>query len=753
MARLAIMASLLLAACGGTETSPDAGPSDSGSPDAGPPDGSPPDTGPVLCGTGNRPLPEGLVELGSDDGTASSHVGEQTWAVELTAGSYPLRDEVAHEAVRFELDRPARIHGFAVQWGGLPADGDPSAELEAGLYADFGYNGFDMWRWEPLWSGTRCLGDVEPGTFVQYVFDAPIDVPQPGLVYVGHERPGTGAHGFLFDGSRNECADSFDACHSSINLHDFMAGTTFNGMTLQIPYDYVVRLYVEYTAELAPEDRLFQIVPGVTPGSRASFGDYDDDGWDDFVTNGPRLWRNLGDGTLADVTAASGIAGLGISGGGGVWGDYDNDGCLDLFVFSESLTAPDSLLRSMCDGTFEDATATSGIADSQSYEDCGDPANVRSPSAAAAWVDLDADGFIDLYVSNYICTRGTAETYYVDTVFHNEGDGTFTDWTATHGFSSARTASRGAVPADFDGDGDMDLLVNNYRLQANFLFENQGDGTFREVAPERGLAGHPDRQGTNIWYGHTIGAAWGDLDGDGDLDAIEANLAHPRFYGFSDKTRVLLNDGTAHFGDITGDWTTPRSEAGLRYQETHSSPVLADFDQNGTLDLVITAVYDGRPTDFYWGDGDGTFTLDVFRAGITTENGWGAAVGDIDHDGDLDLIASALYENTIGPPEVGHFLQVRPVGNVRSNRAALGATVTVVAPGRTLVRHVQGGSGQGCQDSQSLHFGLGEATSVPSIEVRFPGSAPVTFTGPFAADQRVWVFEDGSTHLGWAPRP
>ena len=179
-------------------------------------------------------------------------------------------------------------------------------------------------------------------------------------------------------------------------------------------------------------------------------------------------------------------------------------------------------------------------------------------------------------------------------------------------------------------------------------------------------------------------------------------------------------------------------------------PALADFDQDGDLDLVITAVYDGRPTDFYRGQGDGTFTLDSYRAGITTENGWGVASSDVDNDGDLDLFATTLFENR-GAPAASHWLQVRVVGNAGSNRAGIGATVRVAAGGRTLLRHVQGGSGQGGQDSMYLHFGLGQAAEASQISVTFPGGKAVTYAGPFTADQRIWVYEDGATYLGWAP--
>lgn len=697
---------------------------------------------PAVCGTADGELPAGLVTIQWDDDAVETNIRNENFQITIDGQDYMLNEEPLYEAVRFDLEHPARVHGFSIHWGGLPDPADPKMEIAAGLYDDFGYNGFDFWAPEPLWSGTRCVEHADADGWTTYVFDQPIEVAHPGLVYVAH-RADPMSPAFDFDGTvlgDGTCA-GWDDCHSAMNLPDVGASTYYNGVSFPFQYDYMVRLHVEYTDSLQPEDRLFQPRDfASTP--HVAFGDYDADGYDDMVTDGPKLWQNQGDGTFVDATATSGIAALGVSATGGVFGDYDNDGCADIFLYAESYTAPDTLLHSLCDGTFEDATASAQIVDYQTYEACNAPGvNVRSPTAAAAWVDIDADGFLDLYLANFICWE--TGTTYVDQVWHNLGDGTFEEWTSTNGFTSQELAGRGAAPADADGDGDIEIFVNDYRLHRNLFFDNLGNGTVLESAVDKGVAGHNDTG----YFGHTIGAAWGDLDNDLDLDLISANLAHPRFFDFSDKTEVLLQNANHKFADLQGDWMIPAGAAGLRYQETHSVPVLADFDQDGNLDLVITAVYPGRPTDFYWGNGDGTFTLDAYHAGITTENGWGAAAADIDHDGDLDLFASQPFTNEI--PATGHWLQVKAVGNVASNRMAIGATVFVTAGATTRMRHVQGGSGKGGQDSAYLHFGLGNETSVSEIRVVYPGGFEVTYTGPFAADQRVWVYEDGTTALGW----
>jgi hypothetical protein len=282
---------------------------------------------------------------------------------------------------------------------------------------------------------------------------------------------------------------------------------------------------------------------------------------------------------------------------------------------------------------------------------------------------------------------------------------------------------------------------------------NKGDGTFYKSENFTGLAGVGTNHGNQLYFGHTIGTAWGDINNDGLFDVILANLAHPRFFNFSDKTQVMIAQGDGKLKDNQGDWTKHYGDAGLRYSETHSIPVLGDFDQDGNLDLVISATYDGRPTDFYWGKGDGTFELDSYRSGITMTGGWGMATADVDNDGDLDLATSGgMYINR-GHPEAGNFVQVRVVGNVASNRAALGASVTISSNGDSRVRYVPGGTGQGDQDSLYLHYGVGDWDTIDTITVLFPGGVSVEYPGPHDVNQRLWLYEDGTFQAGWSAAP
>ena len=703
------------------------------------------DTGTVdaCVGSAEGTLPEGLTELSWDDGAPMASLLGQGW----TVAEYALEEETVHEWVRFEPQDTVRVHGVSVQLVNLPEDED--ALVEVGLYPDFGHNGFDAWHEAPLWTGSRCAGELAEGEWATFVLPEPVEVPAGTLVYAGHSRQGSEDVAIPFDaGSQGDgtCA-TWDDCHSAMNLPDltyFVSGgygySFWKGYSFSFQYDYLVRLQVEVVEHVDEADKVFQKLEAAPAGSRQAWGDYDNDGWEDLYISGA-LFHNE-EGALQDVTAESGV-GL-VTSSGGVWGDYDNDGCLDLFVFAESYSAGDSLLRGHCDGTFEDVTVQSGLDDTLDGTDtCG--ATHRS-TAAAAWLDLDGDGLLDLYAANFICWD--AYSYYVDQAWHNQGDGTFLALGGEQGFTASAYAGRGAAPVDADLDGDVDLLVNNYVLQRNLYYDNLGDGTVDEDGTTVGLAGEGSREGTATYYGHTIGAAWGDLDNDGDWDSVQANLAHPRFFDFSDKTQVLLNQGGT-WEDNAGDWADPWPDNGLRYQETHSVPTLGDFDSDGALDLAISAVYDGRPTDLYWGDGDGTFTPGWHEAGITTESGWGMSAADWDNDGDLDLATSGgLFTNQ---GDQGHWLQVRPLGTV-TNRAAIGAVVFVEgSDGSRRMRQVQGGTGQGEQDGAILHFGLGAADQVDRITVSFVGGETVTWEGPWEADQRLWLWEDGTWSAGWSP--
>ncbi len=457
---------------------------------------------------------------------------------------------------------------------------------------------------------------------------------------------------------------------------------------------FIVRAELRPQAPLDTPRGFAPLEGGPSFGGHAALGDFDNDGDDDLLSGG-QLWRNDGDLKFVNVTAAAGLTGLA---GETLFGDYDNDGLRDLVGVGSATF----LFRNRGDGTFEDASAWGGLFTGTSNQ-------------GAAWVDVNADGLLDLMVASY----GTLEDPEVaakDFLFINAGDGSFYNGTSDFGISVAKAwHGRGVCVADYDADGDPDIYVGNYRLDPNLLWQNQGgEGGFKEVGAASGTRGNLE-QGA---YGHTIGPSFGDLDGDGWFDLLVPNLAHPRFFSFSDPTIVYLNNRDGTFRGLEPP------DAGILYDETHSDSTLFDADNDGDLDLFLTAVYEGRRSYLYLNDGTGQFSDGTWEAGILHLNGWGAAAADLDNDGDQDLAANRIFQNQAPG---GNWLQLRLVGGARpgdhlgwSNRDAIGAVVRVTAGPRTLTRQVEGGKGVGCQNSARLHFGLGDQGGPVAVQVLWP---------------------------------
>lgn len=563
-----------------------------------------------------------------------------------------------------------------------------------------------------------------------------LTIDPPWHFYVGHQLEGEPPCQVSWDGSGSEEARSL------VRIDGGWSVVADGGRYI----DAMIRARVRYLSVL--DERYFEDTTdeaGLPAGmNRMAWGDYDNDGDDDLLTEGGYLFRNNGDGTFLDITDEAGVGGR--STNGGVWADYDNDGHLDFYATVNSYhpeceggeedcrwctfqdnpdgtstcieyheqecvegrclppsgeRAHDLLWRNNGDGTFTDVTEESGAFD-------------FLPSEAAAWADYDHDGFVDLYVANYEVHTGWVEgrrgVGTRDFLWRNNGDGTFSDVTDAVGLRPFVTdyCGRGAAWADYDLDGDIDLYVANYRLNFNFFWENNGDGTFGHIGFENGTAGFP----INGAYGHSIGPIWGDVDRDGDWDLFVANLAHPRFLDFSDLSMLYINGGGPDF-----EFLDHRATSGIGYSETHSDPAFGDFDNDGLIDIFITDIYVGYRSFLYRNNGDITFSDVTYPAGIEVDNGWGAAWADYDNDGRLDLVSRTLWRNKT--PEVGHWLTVRLRGTT-SNASAIGAMVTITAGGVSQIRQVEGGKGTGIQSSMTLHFGLGAAEVVDDLVIRWP---------------------------------
>jgi tetratricopeptide (TPR) repeat protein len=460
---------------------------------------------------------------------------------------------------------------------------------------------------------------------------------------------------------------------------------------------------------------------GDVHGSRVAWGDYNNDGWEDLLVNGCRLFENKNGGGFVEVTAESGISG---NGNGGIWGDYDNDRYLDMFMISGTTDALWKNLGPDSEGRFRFREVT---------EEAGKVSN-HVATEGAGWADADNDGYLDLYCANYEVWRETSSKPEGDQFFLNNGDGTFEECLSEAGMTPPfddKKAGRGVNWGDFDDDGDQDCFVSNYRLQENFLWENDGKAHFRNNACSRGVAG-TEVEG---WWGHTIGSEWGDYDNDGDLDLITANLAHPRYIEFSDMTKLYENLGPPDYR-----FEDRRAIAGIRFEETHSDPSWGDVDKDGYLDLYLTSVYSGRRSFLYLNNGNGTFREVTWLAGVRHFNGWGCAFCDFDRDGDLDLaVAGGSLQLLENRGNSRHWLQVKVAGS-ESNRTGIGSRLILRRGDEVQIREVQGGKGTTNQHSMTQFFGLSGDPAPAHLTVRFPSGRTQTLS-KVAPDQILTVFE------------
>jgi len=436
------------------------------------------------------------------------------------------------------------------------------------------------------------------------------------------------------------------------------------------------------------------------------------------------LYRNDGGWKFVDVTKRAGVGDTGYGLGVAV-GDYDNDGDPDLYLNNYG---PNVLYRNNGDGTFTDVTGQAGVG------------NGVQVGAGTCFLDADRDGDLDLYVANYIDftydnhrnAQLNGFPVYAgpmdyaptpDTFYRNNGDGTFTDVSVESGVANHRGPGMGMVCADYDNDGDTDVVVGN-DAAANFLLENDGHGKFQEVGLMGGVA--YDADGTEQG---TMGVECGDYDNDGLLDFYATS--------YQQQTATLYkNLGGGIFEDVTA---LTGAGVGTRPHVTWGSG-LVDFDNDGDRDLMVACGHLQDNVDQFdastsylarnlllMNDGNGKFinVSDQCGSGLAVQlSSRGAGFDDLDNDGDVDVvIMNSRRQPTIlrnDSTSNHHWVQIRLRG-LKTNRDGVGARVTVVAGDLTQVDEVHGGRAYQGHSGTRLHFGLGKRTNIDRIEVRWIG--------------------------------
>ncbi len=557
----------------------------------------------------------------------------------------------------------------------------------------------------------------------------------------------------------------------------YLPGTNTEGLTTDlnrdIPEDYPKVTFVDETIAAGINFKHFQGERSIQlpedMGSGAAWGDYDNDGWIDlFVVNfaGPithdgkvpresaatcKLYHNNGDGTFTDVSKQAGVD-ISCWGIGAAWGDYDNDRWPDLFV---SAYGQNHLFRNNGDGTFTETTGKAGLEGYDSFW------------AGATWGDFNRDGNLDLYVCGYVkytyqTSTESSKQYDVEVpasinpssfppernlLFKNNGNGTFTEMAEKAGVVNESGRSLSATWADLDQDGWPDIYIAN-DVSDNVLYKNNGNGTFTEISHNALVAD----------YRGAMGIAVGDWDGDADYDMFITHwIAQENALYSSLHTQLTSADNPLQelrFMDEADRFGL--GQIALDFIGWGTS--FFDYDNDGKPDLFVVNGSTFQQKDnprllvpmrnlLFWNKGkqEGFFEVSPVSGDAFKQEhvGRGAAFGDYDNDGDVDIFIvnncglGQLLRNEGG--NKNNWLKIH-LGGKKSNTSAFGTELRLVTQSATLIQQV-GAQGSYCsQNSPVQHFGLGQTTRIDSLFVTWPSGTKQTFTD-FEANQIIKIVE------------
>jgi len=627
--------------------------------------------------------------------------------------SYPV------QIARFELPKPATIHSIIVTLGGDDASG--SAKLH--LYNHEGGNIIPELKQDlcdPLILQKTVAGDEQIQVF------PPLPVYQSNnqfFVVVTDFQNGAKL------ASDNVAYSGF--CLAGASGGDFYWEylQTAAGTTTYQTKAFKIDVLLDYEQIPSPpylEDVTAAVgIANENYSNRGlSVADFDNDGDEDMIRRN-LLLRNDG-GTFTDITSAAGISGNPYA---GAFADMDNDGLLDV-VFALA----DTIYIYKNEGNEVFSKHQAAVAPQVSG---------YSGTQTLCVGDINNDKFPDIFIGRLWNTYPTPLPNYL---YKNNGDLTLSDNTSAiyPNASLNLRRTRGGTFVDFDNDGDMDLYVTNYYLERDEFYRNNGDGTFTNIIVEKEM--DLNATGSN----HGTGGVWADYDNDGDMDLLLSQFAHPNYAVLYDHrgTTIYRNEGppSYNFTDLIG---SPTLDDDIQFEETHAGAAFGDLNNDGLLDFYISNFYNCRYSDVYIQKPDHRFQLKTlhYLPSQTINTGEDAIMFDFNNDGRRDVLTGYYNKNVVlfknNCTEQNNFLQLT-LRSTSGNAFALGGRATVYAGGQQFAREVFSGHGANMRDPYTLHFGLGQNQQIDSVVVKWPVQPPVfeTFYN-LAINSRYSLFEGG----------